>query len=175
MTSRGKASAAAEEGRVVPGAYEYPARTGLLLEVAFETEVGVPFDQHPGVHGPMRLMARGASLANGLVLEDKRASLGRVAPAAGIKLRRQAGPPRDHRVALVRIVAIRAAHLAFEDGMMAGKSEPGSHFEMAAEASFGGFIWINDGVMGAAGLVMQAARAMTRFAAHIERRRTLDL
>ena len=55
----------------------------LLLEVALQAKVGVPFGQHLLVHRSVRRMAGGASLANRLMREDKGSFLVSVALETG--------------------------------------------------------------------------------------------
>ena len=62
-------------------------RGGLLLEVAFEAEGLVARDQHDGVDRSMRVVAGGAALAQGPVLEHKRPPLGGMALEAGFVFR----------------------------------------------------------------------------------------
>jgi hypothetical protein len=51
------------------------AAASVLLEMALKAEIGVPSDQHFVVHRAVRVMAGGASFAEGFVLENKWAAL----------------------------------------------------------------------------------------------------
>ena len=64
---------------MVSSADENDVGRGLLLEVAFQAEILVPLNEHLVVYGPVRIVARGATFTDRLVLEHKRAALGDVA------------------------------------------------------------------------------------------------
>ena len=87
MATGGPAGAPRQERGVVPRPDVDPAPLGLLLEMAFQAQGGVPLAQHLGVHRAMRLMAGRATFANGFMLEHERAALGHVTLAAGVELR----------------------------------------------------------------------------------------
>ena len=76
-----------------------------LLEVAFQTQVRVAFSEHLGVDAAVRGMAGGAAFAQGLVLKNKRALLGRMALEAVFLLRKQLGAAAGMGDALVRGMA----------------------------------------------------------------------
>ena len=101
----------------------------LFLEMAFHTERGVAFVKQSLVNGAVRGMTDGATLAYRLMLVHERTALLRVTfearfvaaqerksasfqPLLNVCRRSLGGDP------LVRFMAIAAAHLAFEDGMM---------------------------------------------------------
>ena len=106
-----------------------PPTCRLLLEMAFEAEGRVSLGEHPLVHRSVRRMAADAAFADRFVFENERAALGRVTLETGVVLAQQHGAAAFHalrkiraaafdRVALVRVVAIGAAHFAFEHRMM---------------------------------------------------------
>ena len=77
MTARSPTGALLYPQGVVRTTDQQPA-TGDLLEVAFETQVGIAHGQQLGVNSPMRAVANGAPFAQGLMLEDIGPALGRV-------------------------------------------------------------------------------------------------
>ena len=112
------------------------------------------------------------------MLKNKRTALCRVALEAGPILTKQLTPAPVHflndvrlaafnRVALMRIVAIGAAHFPFEHRMAMWQLETGTDFCMTLEAGLGRAPGIDDRVRRAAALHVQTARAMTRFAADV--------
>src|SRR6478672_10188232 len=104
---------------------------------------------------------RGMTLETGLVMADQSGA------SAGEGLRSTRSAAFD-RIAAVRVMAIGAADLAFHDRMMMGQLKRSLHLRVALEAGRGRFSRIDDrDVASAAGLYVQAARAMTRFAADV--------
>jgi hypothetical protein len=106
-----------------------------------------------------------ASLSHRFVLEYKRPPLRCVALEANFVLAHHVGGAAafEYR-SLVRIVAVSAVHLAFQHSMVVWQAEFCANFQVALKAGLGIFAGINDRVRPAAGLHMQAARAVTGFA-----------
>ncbi len=140
-------------------------RTWCLC-VAFETEIGVALDQHLRVHGAVRLMADHAAFAHGLMLKNMRARLLAVTLCTGFIQPRHRQPTRWlHDVQAVRIMALDAIHLAFDDRVMLRQVEFRVRFQMAGETSCRVFAGIDDELIApATRLDMQAARPVTGFA-----------
>ena len=118
----------------------------LLLEVAFNTKRRVAFIQQALVDGPVRRMANGATLAQCLMLVDKRAALLRVTleagfvcaeerKATGFELLLNISLPAFDCDALVQLVTIAAAHFAFQHRMVMRQCERCANFEVTLEAS----------------------------------------
>ena len=120
-----------QEARVIDVSNENMPGCSLFLEMAFNTQRRIAFVQQSLIDRPVRRMANSATLAQRLMLVDKRATLLRVTlkarfvfaqerKAAGLKfllnIRRR---PFD-RDPFVHFVTIGAAHFAFEHGMMMG-------------------------------------------------------
>lgn len=160
---------------MIPRADVDPARRGLLLEMTLQAQRRVALTQHLGVHRAVRLMASRAALAHRFVLEDERSALRGVATAARIKLRRVRRTAAHDGRAFVRIVAVTAGDLAFHHRMMAGQAEPRLHLQMTAEAGLRRFVWVHDRVMRTAGVVVQTAGPVARFASDIFHIRSLHL
>ncbi len=160
---------------MIPRADVDPARSGLLLEMAFQAERLVSLAQHLGVHRAVRLMAGGAAFAHRFVLKDKRTTLRRVATAARIKLRGMRRAAAHDGRAFVRVVAVAAGNLAFHHRMMAGQAETRLHLQVTTEACLRRLVRVHDRVMGAAGVIMKTARSVTRFASDILHIRALHL
>lgn len=163
MATRRPAGSARQESRVIPGADEDPATDELLLEMALQAGGLIAIDQHLGVDRPVRLMTRRATLADGLVLEHKRAALRGVTFPAGVDLRDLRRPAADHSRALVRIVTVRAAHFALDHRMVGRQGEGGPFVEMALEAGFRRFPRVDDGAGGTTGFLVDAARTVAGF------------
>ena len=138
--------------------------------MAFQAQRGVALAQHFGVHRSMGLMAGGATFANCLVLEDERPALRGVTPPAGVKLSGVLRPSAHDHGALVWIVAVATGYFSFQHRMMAGQVESRPDVQMAAETGIRRFVRVENRVKRAAGLIVQAAWAMTRLATHVRRR-----
>ena len=122
-------------------------------------------------------VAADAAFARCLVLEHKRSLLLAVALEARLVCAEQGKasaldrlwktrPAPFHGPAFMRIVAIDAAHFAFQDGVMMGQLELGTHFEMALKTGIRRFARIDDGLGCAPALDVQASRSVTRFTTH---------
>jgi len=122
---------------VIHVADENGARGRLLLEMAAQAEGLVARDQQPRIHAAVRVVARRAAFAHRLMLEHERTALRRVAPDADIIGRLQVGHAAFNHRALVRIVAVDAAHLPFYDRMMGRQIELGLLVQVALETGFG--------------------------------------
>jgi hypothetical protein len=110
----------------------------LNLSVAAEAEVGIRRGEHFGVDRAVRVMAGGATLAQGGVLINKRFGLFPMALGTGLIQSRpgQAGR-RFHDVQAMRIMALNAIHLALEDGMVLGKMKLNLRLQMTPDAGLG--------------------------------------
>jgi len=67
----------------------------------------------------------------------------------------------------VRVMAIGAAHLAFEHGMTMRQLKLRAHIQVTLETCFRRAPRIDDRVRGTAALHVQTARSVTRFASHV--------
>lgn len=150
----------------------------LLLEMAFDTKRCVALIQQTLVDGAVGRMADGATLAQRLVLVDKRAALLRVTLEAGLVLaqeRKTAGfeflldicRRALNRDAFVYLMTIRAAHFAFEHRMMVRQCECGANFQVTLETGFRRLSWIYDRAGAPARLHVQTPWPVARFAAHV--------
>ena len=84
------------------------ARQTLRLEVAFQTQILIPLDEHFVVHAAVRVVARRATFADRFMLENERSALRGVALHTGVLLHRdRCAATFDHRT-LVRIMTIAA-------------------------------------------------------------------
>ena len=167
MTSLTPAAALCRQSRVIDIANVDCASCKLPLEVTAQAERLIARDQHSGVHASVRIVTGGAAFAHRLMLEHERPELLHVALGADFILTHEfRAAARDHR-AFVRIVAIAATDLAFDDRMVRGQIELGLFVQMAREARFGRLVGIDDRPGTAAGCNVDAAGAVTRFAADI--------
>ena len=108
-----------------------------FLEVAFEAQDRVAFDQHPGIHRAVRLVTGRAPLTNRLMLKNKRTALRNMAPSAGVLLRGKRSAAANDHITLVRVVAVTATDLALDHRVMVGQPEASFHLEMTLEACLG--------------------------------------
>ena len=139
---------------------------GDNLRMAAEAEIIVAHDQHFFVHRTMRLVADDATLAQGGMFEDERPGFLAMTLRAGFVLAREREAARGfHDVHAVRVMALDAIHLAFDDGMMLREVELRVRFEMALEAGLGIAAGIDDEfIVTAPGGDMLAAGAVAGFA-----------
>lgn len=110
------------------------AGSTLLLEMTFQAKGLVALGQQPLVNRAVRLMAGVATLAQGLVLEDKRPALHGVALETGFVCARQFGAAALDCGTFVRLVAIGTTHLAFQHRMVVRERELRTDIEVALEA-----------------------------------------
>ena len=167
MAARAPAGPAAQKRAVILGPNVNLAADRLLLEMAAEAKRGVARDQQSGVHRTVRIVARGASFARRLVFKHERTKLRRVALGAGFILGHEFGAASHDHGTLVRIMAVAATYLAFDDGMMRRQVELGFFVQMTLETHFRRFARIDDRVGRAAGGNVQAARTVAGFAADV--------
>lgn len=123
-------------------------------------------------------MASHATFAQRFVLEDKRTALRGVALEAGIVFTQETHPTALEQLwkvrsaafdgdALVRIMAIDAAHLSFHHWMVMRQLKFCPYFQVALETGVGRFPRINDLARLAAGLDVQTAGTVASFASHL--------
>ena len=105
----------------------------------------------------MRLVASGATFTQRFVLKHERPELRRVTLGASFVLRKQRCAAALDRGAFVRIVAITATYFAFEHRVMVWEVKLALLVQVALKAGFRRFVWIDDRVARAAGLVMDAS------------------
>ena len=140
------------------------ARGRLLLEVALEAQVLVARLQHLRVQRTVRVVARDAAFARGLVLEHIGTTLRSVAFHAGAVHAAKVRAALGDRITGVRAVAIAAAHLAGEHRMGVRQAELTALVEMALEARVGRCPRIHDRACATTLLDVNRARPVTRFA-----------
>ena len=116
----------------------------------------------------MRFVADQASFTRGFVFINKRAALQSVALVARFVVSHQRSAPSDNGVTLVRFVTVGATHFAFNDGMSVRQVEFAPLVQVTGKADLRRFAGVDDGVPRAAALIMNAARAVAGFAAHVE-------
>lgn len=106
----------------------------LHLNMAFQTEIIIAFDQKLTVHRAVRIVAGRAAVPECFMLEDKRLALFAMTLRAALVQPRHGQPGRGlHYVVTVRIVALHAIHDPFNDGMMLRKSELPMNIQVALE------------------------------------------
>ena len=112
-------------------------------------------------------MAGVATLAQGLVLEDKRPALHGVALETGLISPSHLRPAALYRRTFVRVMAIGTTHLAFQHGMVVRERELRTDIEVALEAGLRGASRIDNGTPAATSLDVLTARPVTRFATNV--------
>ena len=138
----------------------------LRLGMAAQAQVGIVGDEHFLIDGTMRVVTNGAALAQGLVLKNKRTCLVLVTLRATLILlcHRQAAS-RFKDVTAVRVVAVHAAHVAFDDGMMLWEAKFGLDVQVALKTGVWFFARIDDEAGRPAGTDMFTAGSVAGFAA----------
>ena len=143
-----------------------------MLEMAFNAENLITLHEHAGVDRTMHGVAGGAAFTHRFMFENEGSALGRVAFAASIAFDRERGSPADDSLALMRVMTIPARNLALQHRMMVREVEFTPFVQVTLKTSVRRFARINNCLVSAAGLVVNAARPVTRFAADILRVRT---
>jgi len=174
MTARAPAGSFAEEiaaaraGFNVNETADQDGSVGcLLLVMAPQAQRLIARNQQPGVDAAVRVVARRATFTHGFVLEDKRTELLGVALGADFILAHEFCPAALDHGALVRVVAIAATNLAFEDRVVRRQIELSLLVQMALETCLGRLARIDDGTGGATGFDVLAPGAVARFAPDI--------
>lgn len=117
----------------------------LVLGMAAQAEVGVGRHEHLPVYRAVRVVAGGAALAHGFMLENERLGLFAMALRAIFVEARHGQPTRRlEDIAAMRIVALHAVHAAFDDRVVLGQVELGVGFQMAFKAGGRIFARVND-------------------------------
>ena len=113
--------------------------------MALEAQIVVALDEQLRVDRAVRMVANRAAFAQCLVLEHERTGL--IAMALGARLveprHGQAGGGFEN-IGAVRVVALHAIHLAFDDGMMLWETEFRVRFQVAVETRGGVCAGIDD-------------------------------
>ena len=138
----------------------------LGLCMASQAKIWVVHGKHFAVDRAMRVVTSGATFAHGFVLENDRPRLlAMTLGAAFIEPRHRESSRWLENVAAVRVVALHAVHVAFDDGMMLRQIEFSLSFEVALKTRRRVFVRIDDELAAAADFDVFAARAVTGFAA----------
>ena len=133
--------------------------------MASDTQIGVSRCEHFIIDRAMDLVAGGTTFAKRQMFISKRSALLFVAlKTLLIHIIHGCGRPRPGFRAM-RIVAIGAGHMPFENGMAIGKTELGFLIHVAGEAHFGVLAGIDDLVaFAAAGFCVEASGAVAHLA-----------
>ena len=115
----------------------------------------------------MNRMAGRAALANGLVFENERPGLCRMALPAGLMFGQQGCTTSSNCWSFVRIMTITAAYFSFQNRMMIWKVELSTLIQMALEADLRRFSGIDDSMRSSTALVMNAARTVARLTTNV--------
>ena len=178
MAARRPTRSLLQKTRVINVSNENVPGYFLLLEMAFYTQGRIAFIQQTLVDGPVRRMANGATLAQCLMLVDKRAALlcvtlearfvfAQERKAAGLEFLLNICGRAFNRDSLVRVVTVGAAHFAFEHRMMMRQCEGRAYFQMTLETRLRRFSRIYDRAGAATGFDVQTPGPVAGFAAHV--------
>lgn len=142
----------------------------LHLCVAAQTKICVGLNEQHPVDGTVRIVAGHAAFAHRFMLKNERSRLLAMTLRARFILpRHEQSARRFENVIAVRVVALHAIHVAFDDRMMRRQFKFRVNFQMAAKTGFGIFVRIDDELTLAAGFDVAAAGAVTGFAAGFRR------
>lgn len=161
----GPASAADNVAGVILAAVDDRGRVGLRLEVALVAKALAARFEHLVVDRAVRGVARHATFAHHLVLEDVGTGLSRVALSAdGRGVAREGSCASVIRVGFtfVRVVAARAGYLAGQNGVRVWQRELGARVDVALQARLGRILRIDDG-RARTGLNVNRSRTVTGF------------
>lgn len=167
MAARTPAGSTGKERRVILARDVNMAVGGLLLEMAAQTKRGVARDQHPGVHGTVRIVAYGAAFAYRFVLKNERSELRRVALGAGFVLGHKFRAAAHDHGTLVWTMAIAATYLALKNRVMRRQMKFSLFVQVTLKTCLRRFARIDDGIEGAAGFIVKASGTMTGFATDV--------
>ena len=167
MTTRAPAGPSVHKRGVIEIADVEVAGGRLLLEVTAQTKRLVSRDQQSGVNAPVRVVACGATFTHRLMLEHKRPELLHVALGADFILPHELRPAALDHGTFVRVVAVSATDLAFDNGMVRRQIELGLLVQMALETGLGRFARIDDGFGPSAGFNVLAAGPVTGFTTNV--------
>ena len=120
MTAGRPARAAGHRASMIAAADHENAGRGLRLGMALQAKGGIALGEHFLINRAMWLVAGVATLAQRLVLEDKRPALHGVTLETCLISPGQLRAPALDPGALMRVMAVAAAHLAFEDRVTMG-------------------------------------------------------
>lgn len=136
------------------------------LRVALETEIGVALDEHLGVDGAVRIVADDAAFAQCRMIEHVKPRLLAMAlRATFVEPRHRESAGGLHDVRAVRVVALDAIHLTFDDRMMMRQIEFGVRLQVALETGGSVLAGIeNEFPAPTTSLNVKARCAVTRFA-----------
>jgi hypothetical protein len=144
------------------------------LRVATQAKIRIAFDEHFPIDRTVRVVADGAAFAQRLVFKNERPRLGLMTLRATLILRRhRESARRFENVAAVRIVAVGAIHVAFDDRMMLRQIEFRMNVEVTLKTGFGIFAGIDDEPRRAAGADVFAAGTVAGFAAALAGHRSV--
>jgi len=165
MAAGRPAGADLQKHGVVTSADINGSRTALHLSMAAETEVVVGLGEHHAIDGAVWIVAGGATFAQGRVFKDKWPRLLAMALGTGFVLSRHGQASlRFEAIFAMRVMALSAVHVAFDDGMMHGHLKFRARGQVTAQARFGDLAGIDDEFTdAAAGFHVFAAGPMAGF------------
>lgn len=146
----------------------------LDLRMAAQAKIRVALDEHFLVDRTVWTVAGDAAFAHRRMFKDNRARLVTMTLRTAFIWPRHRQPARRlENVATVRVVAIHATHVAFDDRMMLWQIEFRVHIQMALKTGSWVFTGIDDELGTTAGLNVFAARPVAGFTAGLANHRRL--
>lgn len=138
----------------------------LNLRMAPQAKIRVALDEHFLVDRAVWIMANDAAFAQRRMFKDERSCLvAMTLRAAFILPRHRQSSRRSENVAAVRVVALHAVHVAFDDRMVLRQIKLRVHVEMTLKTGRRVIVWIDDELRRAAGFDVFATWPMAGFAA----------
>ncbi len=178
MAARRPTRSLLQEARVIDVSNENVPGYFLLLEMAFQTKRRIPFVEQALIDRAVGRMADHTTLTHCLVLVNPGTPLLGVAlkasfvcaeerKATGFELLLNISLPAFDCDALVQLVTISAAHFAFRNGVVMRQLKRRANFQVALEACFRRFSWIDNGTRSAPCFDVQTSGPVARLAAHV--------
>jgi len=138
----------------------------LHLRVAAQAKIRVALDEHFIIDRTVRIVTNDAAFAHSRMFKNKRACLVTVTLRTAFILPCHGQPAgRFENITAVRVVALHAAHVAFDDRMMLRQIKFRVNIEMTLETRRRVITRVDDEIGAAAGFDVFAARTVTGFAA----------
>ena len=153
---------------MIPPTNQNLTRTGLLLEVALQTQGCIRGFQHLVVHTSVRTVANRAAILSGLMTENIVISLSLMTAHTGITGRCQCHSSTRRRIAMW-IMAICAAHVSTVHVVPIGQMKGPPRLKVTLKTRFCRIHRIHNRVGHAPAFGMQASRSVTSFTPQMHR------
>ena len=135
----------------------------IRLDMAAQTQILIPYDQHLVINGAVHFVAGGASVTQGLMFPGERTAHVFMALEAGLVNVFHTGRCPWSCINTVKIVTISATHFPLENRVMIRKIKFRFFVHMTNKAGRWIFARIDDIVFSAGGFRVNTARPVTHF------------